>query len=115
MGTTQTAPFEHSPARGELHLDGALCGDAALRLKTAVAELIAAGQAHLVADLSTVTDIDLDGLEALAWVIEQARQGGELTIRGAPEHIGSLLRIVRLDRRARMIHAPTPSAPGRKR
>lgn len=69
------------------------------RLSAVVAELVAAGHARIVIDLSQTEFIDSSGLGALVSCLKKARQaGGDLRIAGPAEQARTVFRLTNLDR-----------------
>ncbi|GGD29020.1 STAS domain-containing protein [Nocardioides daphniae] len=82
-----------------LRCEGRLTMVAAPALRSAVEECVAAGQRHVVVDLSPTSFVDSSGLGALVNGLKSARvAGGDLRIAGAPDQVRSVLRLTNLDR-----------------
>lgn len=69
------------------------------RLSAVVGELIAAGHARIVIDLSGTEFMDSSGLGALVSCLKKTRQaGGDLRIAGPTQHIQTVFKLTNLDR-----------------
>lgn len=68
-------------------------------VKARIDDLVKAGSARVVVDLSGVGFIDSSGLGALIGSLKSARQaGGDVRIAGAGEQVRAVLRLTNLDR-----------------
>ena len=82
---------------------------AAPRLRSLVAELVAAGTARVVVDLSATESMDSSGLGALISGLKTARQaGGDLRIAGAGPQVEAVLDLTNL----RRVLRPRPDVAG---
>ena len=79
--------------------DGRLNMVAAPRLKAAIDEAVASGNARIVVDLSAVSFIDSSGLGSLIAGLKRTRQAsGDLRITGVNQQVSTVLRLTNLDR-----------------
>lgn len=82
-----------------LRCEGRLTMVAAPTLKSAIDEVVEAGQAHVVIDLSDTSFVDSSGLGALVAGLKRARQaGGDLRIAEPQEQVRMVLALTNLDR-----------------
>ncbi|WP_125131500.1 STAS domain-containing protein [Microbacterium sp. 10M-3C3] len=82
-----------------LDVEDRLTAAVAPRLRSAVADLVAAGRTRVVVNLAGVTFIDSSGLGALVGALKATRTaGGDLRIAAAPEQVKQVLRLTNLDR-----------------
>lgn len=93
-----------------LDVEDRLTAAVAPRLRSAVADLVAAGRTRVVVNLAGVTFIDSSGLGALVGALKATRTaGGDLRIAAAPEQVKQVLRLTNLDRVLR-VHATAEEA-----
>lgn len=86
---------------------GRLTATGAPMLRNAVNDLVAAGNARVVIDMSELTFVDSSGLGALVGGLKSARTaGGDLRIAAVPDAVRTVLRLTNLDRVLR--DYPTP-------
>lgn len=89
--------------------EGRLTATAVPRLRTAVDDLVTAGSARIVVDLSGTEFVDSSGLGALIGGLKAARlAGGDLRIAGMTEPVRRVLKLTNLDRVLR--DHPTPES-----
>jgi anti-sigma B factor antagonist len=82
-----------------LDLDDRLTAAVAPRLRTVVADLVAAGRTRIAINLADVTFIDSSGLGALVGALKATRTaGGDLRIAAAATQVVQVLRLTNLDR-----------------
>lgn len=106
MDLTVTPGTDYAVIRPE----GRLTATSAPRLKQAVDELVDAGSARIVVDLSGTEFVDSSGLGALIGGLKSARlAGGDLRIAGTTEPVRRVLKLTNLDRVLRD-HATAESA-----
>jgi anti-sigma B factor antagonist len=92
-----------------ISIAGRFTASGAPLLRNAVADLVEAGHARVVVDLSATDFIDSSGLGALIAALKSARAaGGDLRIAAVPETVGTVLRLTNLDRVLRS--HPTPES-----
>lgn len=90
-------------------LTGRLTATGAPLLRTAVNDLIAAGQSRIVIDMGAVQFVDSSGLGALVGGLKSARvAGGDLRIAAVPDVVRTVLSLTNLDRVLR--DHPTPES-----
>lgn len=95
-------------------VDGRLTATGAPLLRNAVSELVEAGRARIVVDLSATQFVDSSGLGALVGGLKAARvAGGDLRIAGVPDAVRSVLRLTNLDRVLRDHPTPESAFDGR--
>lgn len=79
--------------------EGRLTAPSVPQLRTAVDDLVGAGSARIVVDLSATEFIDSSGLGALIGGLKAARiAGGDLRIAGVTEPVRRVLKLTNLDR-----------------
>ena len=82
------------------------------RLSAVVAELVAAGHARIVIDLSQTEFIDSSGLGALVSCLKRARQaGGDLRIAGLTQQVRTVFELTNLDRILKIVPTRLLSPP----
>lgn len=90
-----------------VRIEGRFTASGAPLLRSAVTELIDAGDLKIVVDLSAVAFIDSSGLGALIGGLKHARvAGGDLRIAAAPESVRTVLSLTNLDRVLRNYPSP---------
>ena len=95
MNVTITAGDDYAVIRPE----GRLTAPTVPQLRVAVDDLVAAGTARIVVDLSGTEFVDSSGLGALIGGLKAARlAGGDLRIAGVTEPVRRVLKLTNLDR-----------------
>lgn len=95
-------------------LGGRLTASGAPALRSAVAELIAAGEARVVIDMTDLQFVDSSGLGALVGGLKSARvAGGDLRIAAVSEAVRTVLHLTNLDRVLRDYPTPESAFDGR--
>ncbi|OAN39030.1 STAS domain-containing protein [Microbacterium sp. H83] len=94
---------------GVVALAGRLTAIGAPALRSAVNELIAAGDTHVVIDMTDLQFVDSSGLGALVGGLKSARvAGGDLRIAAVSDAVRTVLHLTNLDRVLR--DYPTPES-----
>lgn len=105
MNLTVTPGTEYAVIRPE----GRLTSTSVSRLRKAVDDLVTAGRARIVVDLSGTEFVDSSGLGGLIGGLKSARlAGGDLRIAAATEAVRRVLKLTNLDRVLR--EHPTPES-----
>jgi len=95
-------------------LAGRLTATGAPLLRNAVGDLVAAGDANIVIDMSGLQFVDSSGLGALVGGLKSARvAGGDLRIAAVPEAVRTVLHLTNLDRVLRDHPTPESAFDGR--
>lgn len=90
-------------------LGGRLTATGVPQLRYAVSDLVTAGEARIVVDMTDLQFVDSSGLGALVGGLKSARvAGGDLRIAAVPEAVRTVLNLTNLDRVLR--DYPTPES-----
>lgn len=95
-------------------LAGRLTASGAPLLRNAVSDLVTAGEARIVIDMTQLQFVDSSGLGALVGGLKSARvAGGDLRIASVPDAVRTVLHLTNLDRVLRDYPTPESAFDGR--
>ncbi len=83
----------------------------AVSLKSALADLVKAGHAHIAIDLGNVEFIDSSGLGSLAAVRKQVGKSGEIALFGVQGTVKNMFKLTRMDKVFKIFHSKAEAIP----